>query len=198
MIYIIGLAHRAQARKPRAPLTAPQETFAACLRHIIQKAQPAFVAEEDSEEALANRREVSIAREIAEENGIAHRFCDPNREQRRALGYKDGQMLEIEIFTQDDGGLSNDEIRLKARAIEIGRYFPVRENFWLERLNGLLERDGIFICGDGHVDGLSRLLQTRNVPYTTERRGIGLTEEDGWFTVALQHLKEHPELANGE
>ena len=117
MLHVIGLAHRAQARTPGDPLTEAQQAFAGCLRRTIEQVRPAFVSEEDSEEALAERHGASIAKEIAGEKGIEHRFCDPTREQRSAIGYKDGQTLELEMFMHDDTGLSNEEIRNKARAI---------------------------------------------------------------------------------
>lgn len=197
MLHIIGLAHRAQARRPEGQLTEAQEAFAGSLRRTIEQVRPVFIAEEDSEEALAERHGVSIAKEIADEKGIEHRFCDPTREQRSAIGYKDGQALELEIFMHDDTGLSNEEIRNRARAIEIGRYFPVREWFWLERLNGCRDHDAVFICGDAHIDSFGRLLESKGIQHRVVERGIGLSEEDEWLGAALQYLKEHPELMGG-
>jgi hypothetical protein len=196
MLHVIGLAHRAQAQKQQAQRTEAQKAFANCLRRTIENVRPAFIAEEDSEEALADRHEISIAKEIADENGIELRLCDPTREQRRAIGYMDGQALEIDIFMHDKRGLASEEIRNKARAIEIGRFFPIRERFWLERLNGCRDRDAVFICGDGHIDTFGRLLDSNGVPYTIVERGIGLDEEDEWFSAAVRYLKEHPELMN--
>jgi hypothetical protein len=197
MLHVIGLAHRAQAQKREAQLTEAQKAFVDCLRRTIENVRPAFIAEEDSEEALADRHEISIAKEIAGEKRIEHRFCDPTREQRRAIGYVDGQTLEIEIFMQDKRGLAREEIRNKARAIEIGRFFPIRERFWLERLNGCRDRHAVFICGDGHIDTFGRLLDSDGVPYKVVERGIGLNEEDEWFGAAVRYLKEHPELMSG-
>jgi hypothetical protein len=196
MLFIIGIAHRAQARKPNADKTEAQREFTSCVKRTIEKVRPAFIAEEDSAEALAERGEVSIAKEIADGMGIEHRFCDPTREQRSAIGYRDGQSLEIEIFMRDQEGLSDDEIRNIARAIEIGVYFPIREQFWLERLDGCHDNDAIFICGDGHIksDGFRRSLENSDIQYKLASRGIGLTEEDRWFDDALQYFKKHPEL----
>jgi len=164
------------------------------LRDTVQSVRPTFIAEEDSVEALTDRQEVSIAKVLAHENGIEHRYCDPTREERQAIGYKDGQSIELEIFMHGDAGLSNDEIKLQGRAIEIGRYFPIREAFWLERLAGCRNCDAIFICGDGHIESFGKLLQSNDVRYTVVKRGIGLTDEDKWFDKAVQYLNEHPEL----
>jgi hypothetical protein len=198
MLYIIGLAHRAQARPPEGQLSEAQQRFSDRLRRTVEEVRPVFIAEEDSGDALAERHQFSIAKAIADEKRIEHRFCDPTREERDAMGYKDGQTLELEIFMNNEENLSNDEILLKGRAIEIGRYFPIREQFWLNRLDGCRDRDAVFICGDGHVESFGKLLQANKVPLQVVERGIGLTPEDAWFDRALHYLKEHPELANEE
>lgn len=196
MLYIIGLNHRAQARAPRSELTEEQKQFSDCLLRAIEQVHPASIGEEDSEEALAKRKKVSIAKSIADEKGIEHRFCDPTEAQRLAIGYRDGQMLEIQIFMSDQQGMSHDEIFLKARAIEIGRYFPIRERFWLEQLGGCRDADAIFICGDLHIESFGKILEAEHVPYNVIKRGIGVTPEDARFNRAVEYLAEHPELAN--
>jgi hypothetical protein len=197
MLYIIGVAHRAQARRPEGQLTGAQQAFGRCLCRITDEVRPGFIAEEDSQEALAERQGVSIAKEIAEKMGVEHRYCDPTRGERRAIGYKDGQTLELELFMHGDMGLSSDEIRNRARAIEIARYFPIRERFWLERLSDCLDRDGVFICGDGHIQSFGRLLESNGIPYTVVERGIGWNKEDEWFHAAQHYLDQHPELKDG-
>ena len=120
---------------------------------------------------------VSIAQETADKSGIEHRFCGPTQEQRDAIGYRDGQSRELEIFMQDEDGLSNDEIMLKDRAIEIGRYSP--------------------ICGDAHIDSFGRLLDSNRIEYRIVGHGIGLAEEGRLFESAVQYVKNHPELMDG-
>jgi hypothetical protein len=198
MLYIIGLNHRAQARTLGNELTQEQQVFSNCLLRTIEQVRPEFVAEEDSEEALTDRRRVSIAKEIADQARIEHRFCDPNKAQRQAIGYRDGQSLELQLFMSDQEGLSNDEIFCKARAIEIGRYFPIRERFWLERLEGCRNANAIFICGDLHIESFGRILDSAGIAYRVAERGIGATEEDARFNQALAYLAERPELANAD
>src|ERR1700680_2858969 len=108
MLHIIGVAHRAQSRSPGAEETPSQRSFTHCLNQTLQTVHPAFVAEEDSQEALDERRQISIAKDICDTTAIAHRLCDPNRAVRRALRYRDGQELELEFFMQDNEDLSND------------------------------------------------------------------------------------------
>lgn len=198
MLHIIGVAHRAQAQRYGAEQTEAQQTFTRCLSDLIQEVHPTFVAEEDSEEALAERNETSISRRIADAQGIEHRLCDPNRQQRREIGYRDGQELEIETFMQDDQGLSNHEIHLKARAIELGRYFPIRERFWLERLHGCRESDAIFVCGNAHIKTFTALLDAEGIQYRIVVHGIGVTaqENEDWHQIK-EYLNAHPQLING-
>jgi hypothetical protein len=198
MLYLIGLNHRAQARTPESELTAEQLEFSDCLRRTIEEVRPSLIAEEDSEEALLKRSRISLAKELADEHGIEHRFCDPNEEQRRAMGYQDGSWLETQIFMGDREGLSHEEIFCRARAIEIGRYFPIRERFWLDRLYGCTDADVIFVCGDLHIEGFGNILESSGIPSSVVQRAIGLTEEDGRFDAALKYLRAHPELARNE
>lgn len=194
MVYLIGIAHRAQARTTGSPITEAQEQFKGILQKAVATVPPILIAEEDSEEALASRQAISIAKEIADTNGIEHRFCDPTQAQRSAIGYRDGATIEVHLWMQDQAGLPNDVIRLKGRAIEIGRYFPLRERFWLERIPESHEHNVLFICGDGHIESFKNLLDSEGVPHKTVKQHIGLTDEDLWFADAVRYLQEHPEV----
>ena len=194
MLYIIGLAHRAQSRKADVAETEAQQSYGNLLRQMIHDVRPVCLAEEDSDEALAERNEVSIAQTVAAENKIQHLLCDPTQQQRRDIGYKNGQDLELKMFMSGAGNCSDEQIRLKARAIEILRYFPIRERFWLDRFVDLLPEGVIFICGDGHIESFGRILDSNGIQYKVVSRGIGLTEEDDWFYEVLQYAKEHSEL----
>jgi hypothetical protein len=133
---------------------------------------------------------------MATERGIEHILCDPNKNQRRDLGYRDGMELEISTFMSAEGwGMSSDEIHLRARATEMGRYFPVRERFWLDQLGERWKRDGVFICGNAHIEGFTELLKARGIPFRIVERGIGVTpeEKEDWERI-VEYLKAHPEL----
>ena len=193
MLYIIGLAHRAQTRRYGVEPNDAQKQFSGCLRGTVETVRPAFIAEEFSEEALAEIAELSIAKEIAFESSIQHRFCDPNSDERQAIGYRD--YVSLFMGLQED--LSEEESRRKARAIEICRYFPLREEFWLGRLKEFHGKDGVFICGDGHIESFTHRLDTNHISFAIVERGIGLTPEDYGFFEAVRYLKEHPEIATG-
>ena len=159
-------------------MTDAQRTFDHVLRRAIEEVRPAFIAEEDSEEALVIRQRTSIAKSLADEHRIEHRFCDPTPAQREAMNYKDGQTLIFELLYHNRDERLEPELKVKGRAIEIVRYFPVREQFWLERLNGLYPSEGIFVCGDAHIENFGRLLESKGIGHRVVQRGIGLTQED--------------------
>lgn len=102
--------------------------------------------------------------------------------------------MQLEIFMRDREDLSADEIYAKGQAIEIARYFPIRERFWLDRLADHWNDAVVFICGDGHIESFGRLLQKTLIPFQIVERGIGLTEADRRMELAIRYLKDHPEL----
>lgn len=194
MIHIIGVAHRAQAVDPGAQSNADQTRVSDVLSQVIQEVHPALVAEEQSQEALGQK--ISIPQRIAQERGIEHRFCDPNTAQRTAMGYRDRMAIGQDIFFSDEGWvLSPAEIDAKAGAIEIARYFPMRERFWLEKLNDCLHLEIGFVCGDGHVEGFVKLLDSKGITHRIWAREIGVNDEDRMtMGNALSYLEEHPDI----
>lgn len=193
MIYILGVAHRAQAKRPEVQKTAAQDYFESCLRSTILEVHPAFVGEEDNEKFLADRGEISISKQVADEFGIEHRFCEPNNNERSAIGSRNYQSIALDLWMAEN--VMNDELELKARAIEIVRYFPIRERFWLQRLAGCRAEVAIFTCGDIHLKSFGVLLQTEGISFKIKKRGIGVSEEDDSYYRALQYLEAHPEVA---
>jgi len=194
MLRIIGLDHSVQTRSPGSTLNEGQQAFASCLQKTIKEVQPVLIAEEHSEAVLKELGKVSIAKEIAGEC-IEHRFCDPTPKQRKVLGYKGSRDIEIEMSMQSkwDG----TERRRDACAIEIGRYFPIRERFWLNCLNVKQCRSNevIFVCGALHIESHSftKLLEENAIPYTVVERYIGVAQDEPYY-LALEYLKKHPEV----
>jgi hypothetical protein len=196
MLHLIGLDHRVQGRLPGADLNEGQQLFAQCLRATIQKVRPVLIAEELSEEALESPPppRTSIAKEIA--GGIEHRFCDPIQTQRRTIGYK--SLIDIEIgMSMSRWDFPAEQRRCAASAIEIGRYFPIREKFWLDCINAKVchEEEVVFACGDLHIESgsFTKLLEQNGVPHRVVKRRIGVAEDDPYYR-ALEYLRTHPEI----
>jgi hypothetical protein len=195
MLYVIGVAHRAQAKTPDSQATEAQESFEGCLRGIIDEVRPDFIGEEDNEEFLCNRGEVSITHKVAQEKGIKHRFCDPSTEERAKIGYQNFMVISQRVWMKEPD-LSNEELGIKSRAIEIAQYFPIREQFWLHRLEGCRDVHAIFVCGDIHIESFTKLLESDGISFKVVQRGIGVNEEDQPYYLASQYLNEHAELSS--
>jgi hypothetical protein len=197
MLHIIGLNHKVQAKFPAADLDEAQQAFARRLRASIQEVNPVLIAEEHSEEVLKTLGKVSIAKEIAVQEQIRHRFCDPEAEQRRVIGYKKSSDIETEMSQKSRWDLPDEQRGIVARAIEIGRYFPKREQFWLECLDAGLCRSAavVFACGDVHIESgsFTKLLNDHEVPYKIVERRLGVDEDQRYYS-ALAHLQQHPEV----
>src|SRR5580698_2350368 len=93
MLHLIGVSHLAQAYMDGVEKTDAQKAFLAFLKQVIQDVHPIFIAEEQSEENLAEQLIISIPKEIADSEGIEHRFCDPNNAERRSIGYLRGDEI---------------------------------------------------------------------------------------------------------
>ena len=201
MLHIIGIDHGVQSRGADEGETEAQQTFSRLITQSIQDVHPIFVAEEDSEEHLLDTKKVSIAEQVAHSAGIDHRFCDPNRAERKSIGYLRSDEILMRHKARLGFNLSLEQASLKASAIEVGQYFPRREQFWLQRLEGCREEDAAFICGDGHIESgsFTTLLESERIPYKILHRGIGLSEDEHErIQRVIEYLRAHPELKNWE
>jgi hypothetical protein len=169
------------------------------LRRAVSDFKLSFVAEEYYEELLVQRGEESIAKEIALEIGIEHRFCNPNNEELCEIGCLDLNTIYWMLRRPNNGCLSLSEIKVQAQAILTARYSPIRERFWFDRLGELRGRDGVFVCGDAHVESFARFLGANQIATNVVARGIGFVPGEGEETrETMKYLSEHPELANWE
>ena len=196
MVHLIGVAHRAQIAGPGEQLNQDQKRLSDCLSRVVEQIKLDLIAEEQSAESLGGN--VSIPRRISQEAGIEHRFCDPDSKQRAAMDYHDRQSIGIDLFLGDDGwNLSPVELDAKAGAIELVRYFPMRERFWVERLADRAQSEIAFVCGNAHIEGFVNLLKEKGIPSRIVDRGIGVNDEDRYrLEIAVEYLKKHPELRN--
>ena len=97
-------------------------------------------------EALSNHgRQESTCKEVADNLGIIHRYCDPDSSVRRELGVKDES--EIGIF------LSYEEERKRIRA-----EYEKRERWSLHELKNLGVFPALFICGADHAIPFAEVL----------------------------------------
>lgn len=201
MFYIIGVAHRVQCRQKDTADSGDQTKFRECLVETIDRVKPVIVAEEYSQYALRqlgsdNGAEYeAVAKNVAESLRVAHRFCDPEPEVREKMGYLEGTEIARQIFMHDTKNLSNDEINDLAFAIEVARFWPLREDFWLSQLEDVKNQDLVFVCGEAHIDSFMELLSGSRIDSSVVARGIGVTKrDDEWWNRIVSYLAMHPEL----
>jgi hypothetical protein len=198
-IHLIGVNHtHAQSSPSGEPETAIQRNYVDTLAKIIRDINAKYVAEEYSEEAEKDSERLSLTPRVARVNSAQHRFCDPTQKERMQIGYIGAQKVHQYISMHDDDwNISNDEARRKSWALDIGKYFELRERFWLDKIVDLKEETVVFVCGDAHIETFGKLLETAGWQVHMAARGIGITDEDHRnVEEGLQYLKEHPEILN--
>jgi hypothetical protein len=181
MIYIIGVDHnRAQRKKRGEDLTECQREFQSVVELAIQSIQPGLIAEEDHPEFLSADRAESILLEIANARGLKslHRFVDPNKDDRRRIGYDISRCISTSV---------------QGLAHLIVCHYPKREDFWFRNLQGSLDKDILFVCGWGHTESFTALLAGYRVSYSVlaDRIGAQPTELEH-DDMARRYVKDNP------
>ena len=114
------------------------------------------IAEEMSIEALEDygvRR--SIGQQVADALHIAHRYCDPSRQEREAHG----------IFQENDIRMAGFHANSEPHEVEaaIQDAFAMRELYWLAHVLQLDTWPVLFICGANHTEAFRDLLQADGI-----------------------------------
>ena len=88
-----------------------------------------FIGEEWFVDLLReNRVTTTVSQDVANKYDIEHRFCDPDRHERKEIGWSS---------KKDD---------------------HLREKFWLERIKDRTDANIIFVCGADHLGKFNKLL----------------------------------------
>jgi len=182
MIYLIGVEHGVQSRTQGATETAQQTEFRICLEHAIKTYKPTLIAEEFNDDAMKTASFVrqapqeAFTKQIAEEAGIAHMFCEPDLFTKLDFGYQgtSGWLHHIDGLWEE---IPEPNRSLLAGALEIVKDFPSREEFWLDQMKDVLGQEIVFVCGEGHVETFRDRLLTRNIKSEILKRKIGMPAE---------------------
>lgn len=162
MIYLIGCDHRRAQTYPEASsLDSVQAEFRDFLIQTISTHKPNLIAEEHHPETLRLKGCCSIAREVAEENHISHRFCDPSLSEKHALGI--GEYLPFLGPCTNPDWQSQISTPYDAHRHDIAHRWPIREDFWINMLDGDISGTTLFICGALHICSFSKRLQCKGV-----------------------------------
>jgi hypothetical protein len=168
MIYLAGCRHEPyQTFKPASnyfPLA--QRRFESFLRNAIEANEIDLVAEElDCEYSEQKKRQsvaLNLVIELKRARTIDHRYCGPTPSKRNDLGI--GRGLPF-IDDPVDPELSKViQTAREAHLHDIGHRWPIRENFWIERLGNDLHCDVLFICGALHVCTFASRLRAKQIP----------------------------------
>jgi len=163
LLYLIGGNHAVQLKSAESQafgesvrVWKKREAFKARVAEMIDTLGIEILAEEFSQEAKrqpdkqeeeATREKIAaklgtapaplnwetVLEQFSKAKGIEHRFCDPDSEERKALGIEDP-----------------DSKRGRAQ----------REQEWLSRIADCKGKRVLFVCGDTHYDDFARLLAT--------------------------------------
>ncbi|OGP54582.1 MAG: hypothetical protein A2Y65_06300 [Deltaproteobacteria bacterium RBG_13_52_11] len=129
--------------------------FKSYLENLFLKENPDLIAEELNEDAIKKWNALgSLARETARHLGIRHLFCDPDLEERKALGIKCFKEIAQELGY---GSVLTSEQSSEVKKIE-KTHWEKRERFWLGKLIEKQFDKCIFLVGADHVDHFNTLL----------------------------------------
>jgi hypothetical protein len=154
MIYIIGVQHEVQY------WDGSDSPFLISLRDWGSMLNLSLIAEELNEEAIAKQETfrkqslASVAQKAASILNLEHRFCDPNTSQRADLKMPTTSEIRESLglrVGQDEDLVEKEEMR---------RCWPLKENFWLDRIRDKSEEGVLFICGVSHVERFLSLVET--------------------------------------
>ena len=150
-VVLIGTSQKYQILSNAA---APE--FQALIEEVCVRFHIRAIAEEFSSEGLAQKDAAwTVCKEVADALHLRHRYCDPNNEQRAALGVRGENDIRARGFLANwDPETIEQEVR-KSHAI--------RERYWLERLLEVNCWPALFVCGTNHVVPFQTLLRINGI-----------------------------------
>lgn len=150
-ILLIGLNHCHQL----VGYAKASNKFKPYLKDLCLKERPDLIAEELNEDAIRKwKAHDSVARKIASLLRVRHLFCDPDLEERKALGIKGFKEIVQELGY---GAVLTREQSSEVEKIE-KKHWEKRERFWLGKLIEEQFAKCIVLVGANHVDRFNALL----------------------------------------
>jgi hypothetical protein len=166
MIFLVGCDHTAaqtyaEGSRLDDPKNKTQKEFRELLINTIRIYNPDLVAEEYDPSILKWKRRHSVAQEVAAEQHICHRFCEPSPSDRRELGIGD----DLPFFGPSVPGNWFDRIATPQESFrhDIAHRWPIREEFWIVRLGEDINKSILFLRGAGHRETFRRRLEARGI-----------------------------------
>lgn len=174
MIYLIGVNHAIQDYRLK-DLAALIEDFKAYLYAAIADHKIKVLAEEYNEEYLEGKNPNSVLKDISESSPhkVPHLYCDPNTAERKSIGMPSDEKMEEEALKyfnfpyrsfkafigSEDFDLALFD-KLKKQKKLIGKqYWPLREQFWFDKVKRHIDENILFIVGACHIASFSNLIK---------------------------------------
>jgi len=176
VVYLIGCDHRtAQTYRNDSSLGAPENRGQAELKELIFATVTRYpldlIAEEANADILRKTQRQSVVYEAACESGISHRFCEPTWDEKNELS------IEEDLPFLGPSPPFDWEARVPSTGIafrhDIAHRWPIREEFWIERLGDLHDRNVLFICGDAHRWTFRRRLEAKGIEVKLIAKRVG-------------------------
>ena len=150
-VILIGTSHSYQLPRNQAA-----DTFRLFVEQIYATKTFRAIAEEMSLEEVANRHATqSVGAEVAVKLGVCHLYCDPDTQQRGALGVRHKSLIKTDGWLYD---WSQEKIQQEIRTSH-----SIREQWWLERLLDLERWPVLFVCGTCHVEAFRNLAEAHGL-----------------------------------
>lgn len=157
-VVLVGTCHTYQL-----PDNSAASEFDKLLRELCVAGGVKAIAEEMNTEALAeSNAHHSTGELVARALDILHRYCDPNRDQRQALGIMQENPIKATAHIR---GWDRRRIRQEILASHLAR-----EQYWLQQIRELDRWPLLFVCGANHVGSFKKLLSTNDIRVRVGRR----------------------------
>jgi hypothetical protein len=151
--------------------------YCSILEGMIAALKPAAVAEEFNQELLDqhNGAESLLLCKTKDFESrtltkIEHIFAEPDLAEKNAKGYKS----EAKIKAILAANMHSEPASKQIMAHMIAHQHPIRERIWLEKIQGHLNGDMLFVCGDIHLYTFRRFLRKHGIRCRVAKRKIGV------------------------
>lgn len=174
MVSLIGVDHIVQYTNDYSDKSLIK-SFSQYLVERAKQLKITLMAEEFNKEVLLmSNATACTARDVAEDLGIEHRFCDPTSSEREQVGIPSQRKIKEQLGFK---GLLKDKEKKRVDEEE-SKYHLKREQFWLDKIRDKAHEPIIFICGDNHLESFKALLINKGFEVTILGKNWGKKQAD--------------------
>jgi hypothetical protein len=145
VLLIVGTDHNFQTGGSEFTLEQ-HSAFIEFIKDKVVLHNAVAICEEENLQALAAKSLTqSVLEPLALQLGLSHGYCDPNLDQRAAIGIWQENAIRIQAW-QQGRHIGDDEVARK-----LNESNELRENYWIQKLLELDTWPVLFVCGATHV-----------------------------------------------